>query len=451
MQAEYFKTIICLAVFTWFAGIGAANAQQDNIEEVRRHIRYAQTAYNRSEYPNALAEYQEALKLAPNYPELYKAIGDVHEKLATADDLKAAITHYKNYVELAPNAADVRQIQDKIYDLEYILKQQKKQEVILDDLSGEWVAIDNIEVSKIEDDGKIWFDSDFIFQITEVQKTGKYRIEMLPSGNRHYSDNLIEKTVNIVPAKDNSFTFTFADAVVHTPKSSNYDMGRFLGRMLSTASNSNWIGDMADIAINAAQESDLPSNTQTAYTFALKYDEGRLIGMVNIIGKFADPTRQQTTGNELYEITFVKKDDTFSGLLRSTVAGKPEIINAKTFKDKWGKKLSDKEIANRLYSFNPQLGKEYYKAKNREMAVAIMLCASGSSMIAGEILWLFSEDNPKLKTKGQIMFFSSLAVGITCFSVGMSATSKKVSLSENITIKLRNNITISQPQNSVLV
>jgi tetratricopeptide (TPR) repeat protein len=428
MQAECFKTIICLAVFTWFAGIGAANAQQDNIEEMRRHIRYAQTAYNRSEYPNALAEYQEALKLAPNYPELYKAIGDVYEKLATSDDLRAAITHYKFYVELAPNASDVRQIQDKIYDLEYVLKQQKKQEVILDDLSGEWVAIDNIEVYKIEYDGKIQFDSDFVFQITEIQKTGKYRIEMLPSGNRYYSDNLIEKTVNIVPAKDNSFTFTFADAVAHTPKSSNYDMGRLLGRMIGTATKSNWVGDMTDIAINAAQESDLPSNTQTAYTFALKYDEGRLVGMVNIIGKFSDPTKQQTTGNKLYEITFVKKDDKFREMLNSTLNSEPEIINAKTFKDKWGKKLSNKEIANRLYSFNPQLGKKYYRARNTEMATLIMLWASIPVMLTGEVLWLNTGVNPKLKTKGQIMFLSSLAVGITCFSVGMSTISKKSKL-----------------------
>ncbi|MDR2057292.1 MAG: tetratricopeptide repeat protein [Dysgonamonadaceae bacterium] len=425
MQPEYFKTIICLAAFTWLAGIGSANAQQDNTEEVRRHIRYAQTAYNRSEYPNALTEYQEALKLAPNYPELYKAIGDVYEKLAASDDLKAAITHYKRYVELAPNAPDTRQIQDRIYDLEYILKQQEKQEIILDDLSGEWVAIDNIEVSKIEDDGRIRFYSDFVFQITELQKTGKYRIEMLPSGNRHYSANLIEKTVNIVPAKDNSFTFTFADAIVHTPKSGGYNTGRFLGRMLGAATGADWVGDLTDIAVSAAQESNLPSNTQTAYTFALKYDAGKLVGMVNIIGKFSDPTRQQTTGNELYEITFVKNDDKLRELLLTTLNSKPEVINTKTFKDKWGKTLSDTEIAGRLYSLDQQLGKEYYKTKNTEMAAAIMACASMPVMATGGLLWAFVENNPKLKTTGQVMFFSSLAIEITCLSVGLSATSKK--------------------------
>ncbi|MDR1526590.1 MAG: tetratricopeptide repeat protein [Dysgonamonadaceae bacterium] len=431
MQTKYFKSIICLAAFVWVTGIASIFAQQkNNDEELRRHIRYAQTAYNSGEYQDALDEYNEALKLAPQYPELYKAIGAVYEKLATTAHLESAITSYNRYIELAPDAPDVRQMKDKIYDLEYIIKKQREQDIILDDLSGEWVAIDNIEVSKIEDDGRIGFFSDFVFKITETssageQKTGKFQIEMLEPGNRYYSANLIEKKINIVPAKNNSFTFTFADAVVHTPKSGGYNTGRFLGRILGSTTGADWLGELSDIAISTMQESDLPSNTQTAYAFALKYDKGKLVGSVNIVGKFADPTRQQTTANEVYKITFVKKDDKLRELLRATLDDKPEVINTNTRKDKWGNKLSDKEIAKRLYSFNPQLGKEYYKTKNTETAAIVMSIASIPVMATGILLWGLNEDNPQLITTGKTMFFSSLAIEIISLSVGISATSKK--------------------------
>ncbi|MDR1340638.1 MAG: hypothetical protein LBK58_11400 [Prevotellaceae bacterium] len=435
---KVFKSVICLATFAWLAGTVHTYAQQNDGEELRRHIRYAQTAYNRGEYQNALREYKEALKLAPAYSELYKATGEVHEKLATAADLKAAIVHYKRYLELAPDAADARQIKDKIYDLEYLEIEQVKQDRILDDLSGEWVAMDNISISKIEKDGNIQFFSDFIFQIAEIQKTGKYRITMKPEGSRYYSANLIEKTVNIVPAKDNSFTFIFADATVHTPKSGGYNAGRLLGSMLGSALNASWIGDMTDIAVSAAQESDLPSNTQTAYTFALKYEEGKLIGLINVVGKFADATRQQTIGNELFEITFVKRDDKFRETLVSTFEAQPDVISdlkassvtksSTKFKDKWGNRLSKKEIADKLYSLDPQLGKEYYKTHSMETAAMVTSIVSFSTSLSGVLVWGLSGENQQLKSTGRIMTFGSLAVAIASVSIGIPASSKKIRL-----------------------
>jgi tetratricopeptide (TPR) repeat protein len=384
MKNQIFKSVICLAALICLAGVARTYAQQQDGEEVRRYIRYAQTAYSRSEYSNALGEYQKALALVPNYPELYKAIGDVYEKLAATADLKAAITHYQRYLELAPDAADARQIRDKIYDLEYLSNEQEKQDRILDDLSGEWVAIDNLKVTK-DDKEEMWFTSDVIFQIAEIQKTGKYSVTMDPKGSRFYSTNLIEKTVHIVPAKNNAFTFIFADATVYTPSAAGYDAAR----SASSTIKNDWIRILTEVAVTAAQERDLPSNTQTAYAFALRYEEGRLVGLVNIVGKYADPTRQQTTRNETHEITFVKRDDNFSELLRTAFDAQPDVLTpiagafSLTFKDKWGKKLSGKEIAGRLNAFDPQLGKQYRKANNSETAWGVTAIASSVIMGAG--------------------------------------------------------------------
>jgi tetratricopeptide (TPR) repeat protein len=432
-----FKSVICLATLAWFAGTVQIYAQQNDSEEFHRHIRYAKTAFDRGEYPNALKEYKEALILSPAYPELYKAIGQVHEKLAAAADLKAAIAHYRRYLELAPDATDARQIKNKIYDLEYVVAEKVKQDSILDDLNGEWVAVDNLNISKIEKDGTIRYSSDFIFQIDEIQKTRTYRVTMIPKGNRYYNDNLIEKTVNIT-AKGSAITFIFADATTYTPKSGKYDIARGAGNAAGSSLKSEWVSILTNAIIDTWQESDLPSNTQTSYNFALQYKEGKLVGLVNIVTKYADPTRQQTTENKLHEITFVKNDNRFYDVLASIFEAQPDIISdlkvstvtsySTKFKDKWGKRLSRKEIASKLYSLDPQLGKEYYKAHSTETAAMVTYIVSLSTSLSGGLIWGTGGKNQQLKTTGRIMTFGALAITIASIGIGAPAASKKIRL-----------------------
>ena len=341
-------------------------SQQDNVEEMRRHIRRAQTAYNANEFEDALKEYKTAQTLAPQYPELYKAIGDVYEKLGGTSNLNEAVVNYKYYLELAPNAEDSRTIQDKIYDLEYLHEKSAKQDEILDDLSGIWVAVNNLQMApkKKKTDENSFF-SDFVFEISEIQKTGKYRVTILPENSRYYTESIIDKTVNIVPQKDASFNFTIADAQSHTPNQGSYSVLRFLGSLTGTSQ----ITDAVNTAVDVAQANDLPSNTQTAYMFALKYKEGKLEGLVNILQKFNDPNQQKTLENGLHEITFVKskkkdKGIEFTDEMRRNLENEPDYLYTKksgsdfayiiVFIDKWGNKLSFQEATNKLKNIDPQ-------------------------------------------------------------------------------------------------
>ena len=76
--------------------------------------------------------------------------------------------------------------------------------------------------------------------------------------------------------------------------------------MAGAATGMNWVTDAANVAVDVAQANDLPSNTQTAYIFGLQYKDGELEGLVNIIQRFANSKKQQTSRNDVYEITFVK-------------------------------------------------------------------------------------------------------------------------------------------------
>jgi tetratricopeptide (TPR) repeat protein len=87
-QQKAMKRILIILIC---ASSGILHAQQNSAEEMRKHIRYAQTAYSAGEFNDALKEYKTAQTFAPDYPELYKAIGDVYEKLGGSTNLMEAI------------------------------------------------------------------------------------------------------------------------------------------------------------------------------------------------------------------------------------------------------------------------------------------------------------------------------------------------------------------------
>ena len=274
-------------------------------DEVKRLVARAKTAYSMGEFQDALIEYQKAQELIPNYPDLYKAIGDVYEKLGGDNDLKMAIESYEQYLKLSPQATDKDEIQEKIASLEYKFEKQVKQTQIFDDLTGYWksnlVTIKPL-IGKMTQASNIPY---VILDIKEIQKTGKYRVTIRPECGM-YRESIIEKTINIIPEKDNSFRFIFADAQTYTPSGAKYDLMRvgasFIGNDIAQT--------VAQIGVNALQSGDLPSNTQTAYDFHLKYDSeynnGILDGLYNVIGKHSNPNTSQTTDN-LNEIYFTKQ------------------------------------------------------------------------------------------------------------------------------------------------
>lgn len=254
----------------------------------------AKTAYNRGEYLDALGEYQKVQKLMPNHLDLYKVIGEEYEKLGGDDDLKAAIESYNQYLKLSPDAEDRNEILDKTAALEYIFEKQIEQTKILDDLSGLWIS----DLVFKKDNNRPYV----ILKVEEV--AGKFRVTLLPESGI-FAESIYQKTVNIVPAKDNSFRFTFADTYVHNPSSSAYNMLR-IG--VAALGGSELTQGLMQEGVNMAEEGDLQSNTTTGYHFELKYNNGKMEGLLNILQKHANTEVSQTTQDNIYEISFTKRD-----------------------------------------------------------------------------------------------------------------------------------------------
>jgi hypothetical protein len=84
-------------------------------EDARRFAVQAQGAIKDNDFAGAAAYFQQALNVAPWWPEGHyqRAI-----LLSGLDDFDGAIVEMKRYLTLAPNAANARASQDKIYDWE---------------------------------------------------------------------------------------------------------------------------------------------------------------------------------------------------------------------------------------------------------------------------------------------------------------------------------------------
>ena len=363
--AQHFIFLV-LVLFTYSTMYGQ---NQDTFDEVKRLMTRAKTAYSIEEYKDALMEYQKVSKLVPDFFDIYKAIGDTYEKMGGEENLKNAIDNYKRYLSFVPDATDKESIQDKINSLEYLFEKQAEKNFILDDLKGLWVSnLVNISDKKQRDDyfsqmvkdkklssrdanvlktEGLLLDTTYrvdrylkplmFFRMTEMGKTGKYRVEILKE-SAFYKESIIQKIVSIVPDKNNSIRFTFADEEKYIPSQAKWNALRDIGFMFGSAIGGVG-GDITNIVANSAanigQEGDLPSNTQTVYDFELQYNNGKLTGYCNVIQGYSSSKVTKDIKNDFYEIEFWKENDYLDKL--------------QLLKDKEEQKTRDKKAKKPVY------------------------------------------------------------------------------------------------------
>jgi tetratricopeptide (TPR) repeat protein len=110
--------VILLAwVSVTFAGTVPEEAQRYMV----RGSAAVEMAKTPKDYERAVREFEQAAKLAPNWPDVYSSLGSVQAK---AGNIGEAIRYYKRYLELAPKATDAAKVREEIYKLEYRVEQE---------------------------------------------------------------------------------------------------------------------------------------------------------------------------------------------------------------------------------------------------------------------------------------------------------------------------------------
>jgi uncharacterized protein (TIGR02145 family) len=116
----YRRQVGCLiGVVVLLAWVSIALADTVSEEAQRYMVRgmaAVEMAKTPKDYIRAVNEFEQAAKLAPNWPDVYFNLGSVQAK---AGNYGEAMRHYKRYLELAPNAPDSAKVREEIYKLEY--------------------------------------------------------------------------------------------------------------------------------------------------------------------------------------------------------------------------------------------------------------------------------------------------------------------------------------------
>lgn len=107
--------------------------------EAEKHMVRGQAAIkhaeSESDYKDAVREFGKAAELAPDWADAYYNLSVAREG---AGQYKEAIQSIKRYIDLAPNAPDVKDAQRKLFELEYLAekKAEKKASPNFDSLSN---------------------------------------------------------------------------------------------------------------------------------------------------------------------------------------------------------------------------------------------------------------------------------------------------------------------------
>lgn len=126
------KTLVLVVIFLVIAAGGCG---QTTSEKARWHMIRGQAAMAKTpaDYEDAIREFEQAAKLAPDWPEIYYNLGVVQEK---AKEYDKAIGNLEKYLALAPNAKDADVVRDLIYKIEFL----KERGWSMEDLVGTWVG-----------------------------------------------------------------------------------------------------------------------------------------------------------------------------------------------------------------------------------------------------------------------------------------------------------------------
>ena len=134
-----------LISLAWISLTPAATVSEEAQRYMARGMAAVEMAKSASDYALAAKEFEQAAKLAPDWPDIYYNLGSVQSK---AGDITSAIKSFQRYLDLAPKSPDAAKVRSEIFKLEYRLEREK----LATTLEGTWIG-PNGQTFKMKLDG----------------------------------------------------------------------------------------------------------------------------------------------------------------------------------------------------------------------------------------------------------------------------------------------------------
>jgi len=130
-QIECFISVVIL-IF-WVSVTLAETVSEEARRYMARGIAAVEMAKSPGDYALAAIEFEQAAKLAPDWPVIFYNLGGVQSKIG---DYTSAIKSFQRYLELAPQSPDAAKVQEEIFKLEY----RRDREKLATNLAGTWTS-----------------------------------------------------------------------------------------------------------------------------------------------------------------------------------------------------------------------------------------------------------------------------------------------------------------------
>jgi len=128
-------SLLLIISFAFAQLASGADIPSDAEKHMMRGEAAVEIAQDESDYKAAIKEFEKATELAPDW-------ANAHYNLAIAQEgagqYQQAIQNMKRYLELSPDAPDAKEVQKKIFKLEY--KMEKAARPSTGDLAGNWIG-----------------------------------------------------------------------------------------------------------------------------------------------------------------------------------------------------------------------------------------------------------------------------------------------------------------------
>jgi tetratricopeptide (TPR) repeat protein len=120
-------------LLVWVSVVLAVTVSEEARRYMARGIAAVEMAKSASDYALAAKEFEQAAKLAPDWPDIYYNLGSVQSK---AGDITSAIKSFQRYLDLAPKSPDAAKVREEIFKLEY----RRDREKLVTTLEGTWTG-----------------------------------------------------------------------------------------------------------------------------------------------------------------------------------------------------------------------------------------------------------------------------------------------------------------------
>lgn len=361
--------LLLLTIMTFM--VVFSQAQSLDSDKIARHLNRAEVCIEMNYIDDAIKEYDEIVKIAPNWPNTYMYLGNTYSLKDDDASLKKAMEYYKKFLQLTDDQELYYEAQDKLSRIEMMAEIKVKEEKKLENLIGTWRS--NI-YNKYT--GQPWF----VVEISKTAIPNKYQIILSPKSMMY--DNIINtKAYSDIINDKITWSYSFQDTYI--PSQSKYNAaGAAVNLLFGSGSVASTVGN---VLVEGARESDHGYTNIIDFDFIanvnMKNDGYSLICTGYLEGSCQMKGEHHQAGRSTIELDTVRKCDFLKGDDYYPILEKVQERGGKYY-------YGDMKLTanNPIFNYSPYISKEEYEKERKKVTTKSALGAGLGGFSLGAVI-----------------------------------------------------------------